>query len=347
MLRRVDLWRTGAVLEDGDNLVLIDVPASDSASIEVVVRGPEPGRTLAILDDIFQRSLGKGAQRRLFVDIPCPCRNGQTPTCAEGHRKDLILQYLHRGDSPVACPSTRTLIRPSRLLFGMEISADDGPGEVGALLRQLVDGQSGIRADQRRLLIGQEVIARGQATSCPATFVIVPKGHNIKFWNTHVQLKLYCGAPGSEHPLPEGVGVYDLTDPPEWLVKVGPYLDKLLKILKVAAPPATAIMGEAAEVLKGRCHDDLDLMDKWLKKAKELSVPGHALALPEAERGPSKVHQLDTEAEFRRVRALLIKQDPARTWGRLIAHTTREGTYYLCEEHFALVGGFAQQRDQD
>jgi hypothetical protein len=31
----------------------------------------------------------------------------------------------------------------------------------------------------------------------------------------------------------------------------------------------------------------------------------------------------------------------------LIAHTTREGTHYLCEEHFARVGGFAQQRDQD
>src|SRR5205823_4319503 len=69
--------------------------------------------------------------------------------------------------------------------------------EVDALLRQVLANQTALRDDQRKLLFGQEIIARGQATSCPGTFVIVPKGRQIKLWKTHVQLKLYCGAPGS------------------------------------------------------------------------------------------------------------------------------------------------------
>lgn len=230
---------------------------------------------------------------------------------------------------------------------GLHATIGHETSEVDTLLRQLLANQTALRDDQRKLLIGQEIIAQGQATSCPGTFVIIPKSRRIKLWKTRVQLKLYCGAPGSEHPLPNGIGIYDLADPPEWLAKVGPYLDKILAILKVAVPPATAVMGVAAEVLTGRCHDDLDRIETWLKRAKGVSAPNHELTLPEVRRGQAAAYQLKTEAEFRHVMALLTKLDPNRTWGGLIEHTTRDGTHYLCHEHFKIARRFEQQRDQD
>ena len=61
-----------------------------------------------------------------------------------------------------------------------------------------------------------------------------------------IVMQLYCQAPGEWHPAVEGVkgGRYEIKRTGEFLGTMGPYILKLAKVIKYAAPVA----GTAAEV---------------------------------------------------------------------------------------------------
>jgi hypothetical protein len=63
-----------------------------------------------------------------------------------------------------------------------------------------------------------------------------------------IVMQLYCQAPGQWHPVVEGVngGRYEIKRPGEFLGNMGPYILKLAKVIKYAAPLAGAAAGVMA-----------------------------------------------------------------------------------------------------
>jgi hypothetical protein len=127
--------------------------------------------------------------------------------------------------------------------------------------------------------------------------------------------------------------VYPITQPKEWFVKLGPYLQHLIRVLKHAAPLAGPVLGVAVDVLDQQLKADCDLMKELAGQLpKEVNhdreIPGGAPV------GTGPEARAATDADFRALKAMLAKLDPDEGWGGLSRFDTPEGlTLYLCEEH--------------
>lgn len=80
---------------------------------------------------------------------------------------------------------------------------------------------------------------------CPNVFAVLPK--NAEGWLKNIfgqkmVLQLYYQAPGHWHPTYEG-GRYEIKRPAEFFKDMGPYILKLAKVIKYAAPVAGAAAG--------------------------------------------------------------------------------------------------------
>ena len=103
-----------------------------------------------------------------------------------------------------------------------------------------------------------------QEARCPSVFAVVPTTRRrlAGLVGSAYELRLYCEEPGAWHRLPEPQGCYPITEPSEWLRKLGPYLQYLLTILKHAAPLAGPILGMSVDELDQHLNADCDLLGR-------------------------------------------------------------------------------------
>ncbi len=134
------------------------------------------------------------------------------------------------------------------------------------------------------------------------------------------------------HPLPEGEGCYQIRESPEWLRRYGPYLHKLVTVLKHLAPLVNPVLGMTVGVLGTRTKSDVDMMKVLVDQLPMSAYGGHPFLgdeLVSANRAP-------TEGDFRALEAMLTELDPRRKWGGLSRIDTPEGlALYLCRDHAA------------
>jgi internalin A len=127
--------------------------------------------------------------------------------------------------------------------------------------------------------------------------------------------------------------VYPITQPAEWFRKLGPYLEKLISLLKHAAPLAGPVLGIAVEHLDSQLKADCDLM-KELANQLPSQLPDKR-TLDQLEPVLPTAHAAN-DADFRALETMFAKLDPDKTWGGLSKTSTPEGlTLYLCHEHAA------------
>jgi hypothetical protein len=151
-----------------------------------------------------------------------------------------------------------------------------------------------------------------------------------------LELQLLCHYPGDWHPTQSG-GIYEIENPAEWLRKMAPYIRQLIKVLKVATPFASPLLGTYFSA------DEMKALEKNLKLTEELvkTLPDIKDDLPESryarETGLDNEKQRHVEgADLRALRQLLEAKDPAQTWGGLKKVLTPEGHYlWLCSYHAA------------
>jgi hypothetical protein len=176
---------------------------------------------------------------------------------------------------------------------------------------------------------------------CPNVFAVLPK--DGKRWLDNVLgqkmvLQLYCQAPGAWHPTAEG-GEYEIKRPGEWLSSIDPYIVKLAKVIKYAAPVAGAAAslyaGPIAAVTRKGIADKLakqvKLMEELAKKirhSKDLAA-GELREDIGAREGPQRIEG----AGLRALRRLLDEVDADHHRGGLKKILTPEGHYlWLCQE---------------
>lgn len=154
-------------------------------------------------------------------------------------------------------------------------------------------------------------------------------------------LQLYCQEPGQWHPAVEGVkgGRYEIKKPGEFLGSMGPYILKLAKVIKYAAPVAGAAAGAYAgpvgAVMGAKYAKDLEGQIKLMEElAKKMAERDYIEAeLLERTRVGGKAERIEG-MELRMFRQLLDEVDEHHEWGGLKKVLTPEGHYlWLCEEH--------------
>jgi internalin A len=162
-----------------------------------------------------------------------------------------------------------------------------------------------------------------QEVRCPSVFAVVPTTRR-RLTGSAYELRLYCEEPGAWHRLPEPQGCYPITEPSEWLRKLGPYLQHLLTVLKHAAPLAGPILGMSVDKLDQHLKADCDLMKELVSQAPtQLHYKDELHGIYPADPSPSA--QATNEADFRVLEAMLTKLDPDLVWGGLCRITTPEG----------------------
>lgn len=336
-------WRTGALLAHPDGLHRALVKTNPHRhQIELTVRGPSPAAFFAVLDDGLTLTLDRYPGLSIKRLVPCPCRSGEAEACEELYDYDDLVRRLNRKPprQEIECRKSGDDVNVPLMLLGL------APSENAELRRSierlahtmteqnqtLADRLTDLSGDmQRTFLKVQQQIQLGLETRCPSVFTVVPVKTSKAKGSLH-ELRLYCEEPGAWHPLPEGEGRYQIKESPQWLQRYGPYLHKLVTVLKHVAPLVNPVLGMAVDVVSDRTKAEVDTMKELVDQLPdfEFSVryyPGD---------DPKPIEHASTDSDFRALEAMLTELDPKRRWGGLSRIDTPEGlALYLCRDHAA------------
>ncbi len=354
-------WRMGALFTDSKeerHLGLIEAYPHERY-LRLTVRGPVPNNFFVLLRDGLELTLARFPGLKIERTVPCPGHDGKI--CK--HEFEFAdLQEAIATDEPVLefqCPKSRKFVSVPALLYGLDIlTQNEVMKRLDALYAAVIAGDERIittiltefaelRALTQRGFTSLFNAQQGLAEShCPNVFAVLPKDE--KGWLKNIVgekmvLQLFCQAPGQWHPAVGGVkgGRYEIKRPAEFLRDLGPYILKLAKVIKYAAPvagaaagafagPVGAVMGAGYAI---KLAGQIKLMEELAMKLSESDYLEAGLL--ERTAVGAKAERIEG-AELRALRKLLDEADPKQEWGGLEKVLTPEGHYlWLCKEHAA------------
>ncbi|MBR7836022.1 hypothetical protein KDL01_22290 [Actinospica durhamensis] len=351
-------WAHGALLHDRDPAhpswaMLVD-DGREQPTIELRVRGRFPVRFLSVLAEAFERILDQRypglLEQRL---VPCICTPKTFGACAHLFSLDqLIYEATDRdpgADGKVRCPKTGKRLDARTMLDGLRGSAleaaiDSMRHDVDTVLKA-VDRQTTSleRIDQHGLstLNGLRTLLEHRADAglhCPSLFEIEDIGRTGFPPARTLELRLWCEwpyGPHGPHALASGVGVYHVRKLPPWLSEYLPYLTALATTLGLIVPLAGPGLAAAGVQLTERTKAGFEFAAKFTEDLTESALSRTPSGLPRAKPADGPRRLAEIGADFRALRAALIKLDPRQEWGGLTARE-RPGDrriVYLCREH--------------
>lgn len=357
-------WRHGALFSDApDNkhLALVVAPPSERY-VTLTVRGPSPHNFLALLKDGLELTLRRFPGLDIKRTIPCPGHDGKL--CEYEFDFGDLEGFVERRQHQSQCQKTGEIIAVNSLLYGMhEITTQDIVRsieelksemirDIGVVLTEGIRTRDELKADHGEIVDKLDelhehsaLLQRGftslfnaaqrlEESHCPNVFAMLPKaeqGWVKKVFGQKMQLQLYCHAPGHWHPTYTG-GCYEIKQPAEWLKTMAPYIVKLAKVIKYAAPLAGPAVGMASAAVAKQFEHQLKMMEELAKKLGD-GADISAAELAEGIGRPGRVEQAEG-APLRALRELLDKEDKKHHWGGLKKILTPEGHYlWLCDKH--------------
>ncbi|MEH2451367.1 leucine-rich repeat domain-containing protein, partial [Nostoc sp.] len=341
-------WRNGVLFAyEQEHLALVQAVKSDRY-IKLTVRGTNPLNFFVLLRDGIELTLARFPGLDIQRTIPCLGHNGQ-PCTHEFDYKQLS-QRWEKNKGTIECPEAMEDVSVPELLYGLNWNTQNAVLEridqlEKTVVDTVVDGQTLILDEFKNLLeLTQReftnAFRREQAkidSHCPNVFVL--RLHGDKAWKKNLtgqklNLQLYCQAPGCWHPTQEG-GLYEINEPAKWLRATAPYLGRLFRVLKYAAP----IIGPWLGVIDPKEYEtlfknDLELFKEVAAKLPELKQSEDLELADKIARGEDLDPERADGAALRALRQLLDEKDPQQHWGGLKNVLTPEGHYlWLCEHH--------------
>jgi internalin A len=332
-------WRSGALLAHSDQrhraLIRADRHRNE---VELAVRGPSPAAFFAVLNDGLGFTLNRYPGLSIKRMVPCVCSAG----CTELYEYEDLQRRMERTPPrrEIECRKTGNDVYVPLLLLGIPPSESDDiraalnrvKTNTALILERVEDHASDM---QRMFLRQQQQIQSGLDVKCPSVFAVTPVRQS-KARGAAYELSLYCEEPGAWHPLPDGVGVYQISQSPAWLRTMAPYLRGLVLVLKHAAPLAGPVLGVTVDHLSERLKDDVEAMAAVVDQIPEFDLPHDRLDENNRQYLGAPVEHASNEADFRVLAKLLNEIDPQQAWGGLSRVNTPEGlSLYLCRDHAA------------
>ncbi|MDZ8025099.1 MAG: COR domain-containing protein, partial [Nostoc sp. DedQUE11] len=338
-------WRNGVLFADSEqkHLALVQAFPRDRY-LQLTVRGAYPQNFFALLKDGIELTLARFPGLEIQRFIPCPGHDGQE--CIHLFNYANLEKAIAKTIPDMQCQESFEYVSVSTLLFGLDWRTQDQVLlRIDQLEKTIVGGQEVILDELKdmREHIQREftnTFRREQASidaHCPNVFVLRP--HDVNAWKKNLvgqklHLQLYCQAPGCWHPTQEG-GLYEINEPAKWLRVTAPYISRLFRVLKYAAPIVGPFVGllneqEYEKVFKNDLEFTKELAAKLpeLKESEDLELAGKIA------RGEDLDPERADGAALRSLRQLLEEKDPQQHWGGLKKVLTPEGHYlWLCEHH--------------
>lgn len=355
-------WRLGVLLgdrpEEPRHIGLVQ-SFPEQRYVQIRVRGPMPHNFFALLRDGLELTLRRFPGLDIKRTVPCPGHNGEK--CKHEFEFDNLQGAIELNKDKIQCPVTFKDVLIAELMFGLHWCMEGEVIKRIAELQQEMARDHSVMLDEQlknsdelkkglQLLLTEsqdlkELAERGftslfnaaqklEESHCPNVFTIMPKGDQGwagNMFGQKMQLQLYCHAPGHWHPTCTGGG-YEIKQPAEWLKTMAPYIVKLAKVLKYAAPLAGPAVGLASAAFAEQFKYQLKMMEELAKKLGDGSNVGRAALLG----GIGKMGRLEQAegAPLRALRELLDKVDSKHDWGGLKKILTPEGHFlWLCEDH--------------
>ncbi|MBD2457821.1 leucine-rich repeat domain-containing protein [Nostoc sp. FACHB-87] len=339
-------WRNGALLAyEQEHLALVEAAKGDRY-IKLTVRGANPLNFFVLLRDGIEVTLSRFPGLDIQRTIPCLGHNGEP--CTHEFDYHQLSKRWEKKKSTIECPEAIEDVSVAELLYGLNFHTQNAVLErIDELETKVIDKQATIIDEIKNLreLSQREftnIFRREQAkidSHCPNIFVLRPR--TGKSWQKalagqKIDLQLYCQAPGCWHPTQTG-GLYEIDEPAKWLRATAPYIGKLFKVLRFAAP----IIGPWLGVVDPKEYEaiyknDLELFKELAEKLPEIQDAADLELADKIARGEDLDPERADGAALRALRQLLEEKDPQQHWGGLKKVLTPEGHYlWLCEHHAA------------
>ena len=346
-------WRNGVFLRHPITAyaseALIELRTSDQLGVEV--RAPSPDLYFNVLRDSIEDLVTRrwpGLSYRLL--IPCPTRSSDGLGCSGQFPLSFLLGYREKGGTHVPCQECLAERDISELLTGF--AQPDVPLQLE--LEQLHDQITDIGGGVKRLQGGVDRLesyaaetadymrrilqaVNSEITDCPRLFTLAretPTGmRRLKIHQRNYRLVLWCEHPGYWHPWASAN--YLLTQPRDWLVRIGPYAKLVFTALQLVMPIATPVadMVLTKDQLK-HAQDQLQLMTALVAE-----LPEEIIIENQHEFIANETASQLTPAEgqaARSLRMLLFEHDPMRAFGDLRRVQGTSGEFlWICPEHSA------------
>ncbi|WP_193198371.1 COR domain-containing protein [Nostoc sp. MG11] len=343
-------WRNGVLFADTPeqkHLALVQAFPHERY-LQLTVRGAYPLNFFVLLKDGIEKTLERFPGLQIQRKIPCLGHNSQP--CSHEFDYEQVQKRLQKQKLTIECPEATEDedVSVTALLQGLYWTKQDAVLDSLNDLKNRVDkGNDDIKNKLDNLLeLTQReftnAFRREQSkidSHCPNVFVLRP--HGSKVWKQAIAgqklyLQLYCQAPGCWHPTQEG-GLYEINEPAKWLRATAPYISRLFRVLKYAAP----IVGPWLGVVDPKEYEtlfknDLELFKELAAKLPELKESEDLELADKIARGEDLDPERVDGAALRALRQLLEEKDPQQHWGGLKNTLTPEGHYlWLCEHHAA------------
>ena len=334
-------WRTGVFLRHPiaayASEALLELPSPTRLALEV--RAPSPDHYFHVLSDSIEtliKSRWPGLGYQLF--IPCPAVTSGGVRCSHLLLMEDLLAYREEGEPRYLCARCRTRHDVTALLTGFpvpdQLSAADLLHEhldrVEDRLIRIEDQAADTAAVIRRVLR----VVSTEVADCPALFTLTQDraGNRLRqLYRHHYQLTLWCAHPGYWHPWEDAA--YEIDPPREWLTKISPYAQLIVRTLQLVVPLAGSIAVAslpAEQVERAAAH--LEMMKTIVdalpgEPAKELSdVPQSPVA--------GKMTPAEGDA-LRALRVLIFEHDQLRKFGGLRRVQASSGDFlWVCPHHY-------------
>ena len=96
----------------------------------------------------------------------------------------------------------------------------------------------------------------------PRLFTVEPIDGNWEWFNKKYRLQLWCEAEDCQHPVYDGLGIYEFKMTVEWITKIAPYINFIVGVMKtllpMVAPSVNVVFGtDTFDKLKYKDHLNL------------------------------------------------------------------------------------------
>jgi len=271
-----------------------------------------------------------GLKDRYLFSVPCseiidgqPCK-GRFPIHS-------LRKWLAEGDPTTRCHICSKRYSIVELLLGFE------ERDMSVQLREINERLAGLDSRVAHYFMSLMNAIADEAKNGPRLFTFRSRDAGLspaQLFSRPISLQLWCEAEGCQHPvIAQDKGFYDIQQPREWVMKIAPYANFVLDVLKtvapIAAPAINTFFGEKTTE-KWKIADQLNLAKAIVDKLpEEIKKPDRHLL----ERG------LVSEPERSGILALhRLLNDLDPTQDRLGLHrvATYTGDYrWLCDHHYA------------
>ncbi len=294
----------------------------------VYAQATYPEYFMNVLQETLQKLITDnwpGLEGRYRFSVPC-----LTSNCKGRFNIQALRQFMSNGVREYPCQECFHSHPITKLLLGFEEHAID------VQLREINQRLAGLDSRVARYFMSLMNAIADEAKNGPRLFTFRSRDAGLspqQLFSRPIALQLWCEAEGCQHPVIEkDKGFYEITQPREWVMKIAPYANFALDVLKtvapIAAPAINTIFGDKTTE-KWKINVQLDLAKAIIDKLPaEIKKPDR----PMLERG------LVSEPERSGILALhrlLNEIDP--TQDRLGLHrvATYTGDYrWLCDYHY-------------